>query len=337
MPEQNAAYPGIPAIDIVHDLVYDRAYKPYRDHRQKKKKAPQPPSDEMSDGVGGSTFDGIVKNRPNFAPGDGYLPGDSPYAPPTNNNNSNAGGTGGAGSVRGGAADTERYEPSSYGRQAASDGYARDGYSDQYEERGVWGGSAVKGKGYSKGYKQPKTIGYGGQYDRRTTRSYDNLSEAEYYQDRDNRRRAENRYAPPEPRYYRDERDERDDRDDSRDRGDFPRPRRGSSRNGYGYGYGRGGGGRSPSRSDSEGSDHHNDGGDENTQVKKWGATIAGAAIGGFTGHKAKKDSGLLGTAIGAIVGGLVAREAEKEIYKRKGRNKSRRREEEGSYRSMSR
>ena len=46
-------------------------------------------------------------------------------------------------------------------------------------------------------------------------------------------------------------------------------------------------------------------------------ATIAGAAIGGFTGHKAKRDN-WVPAAIGAVVGGLVAREGEKEFYKRK-------------------
>lgn len=200
--------------------------------------------------------------------------------------------------------DTERYEPSSYGRQAASDGYERDEYSDLYEEKGAYGQSAVRGKGYSKGYKQPKSIGYGGQYDKRS-KSYDNLSEGEYQ----DRRRVE-RYQP-EDRY----------RDDSRGR-DRSRPR--SSRKE-----------RSRSRSESDGGSERNRR-DENTEVKKWGATLAGAAIGGFTGHKAKKE-GYIGTAIGAIVGGLVAREAEKEIYRRKGRNKSRNREESLSYRSRSR
>ncbi|TID20598.1 hypothetical protein E6O75_ATG05362 [Venturia nashicola] len=253
----------------------------------------------MSEEGKGSTFDGVVKNRPNMPPGDGYLPGDSPYAP----TNDESGGGGGRG------ADTERYEPSSYGRQAANDGYARDGYSDQYEELGDWGKGAVKGKGYSKGYKQPKSIGYGGQYDRKN-KSYENLTESEYQE----RRRVE-RYRP-QPRY----------REDSRER-DRSSP-----------GYSRRDRSASPSESDGIGIGTH-DGhwdGDDNTPAKKWGATIAGAAIGGFTGHKAKKE-GFIGTAIGAIVGGLVAREAEKEIYKRKSLNKSRRREEAESYRSNSR
>lgn len=253
----------------------------------------------MSDDGKGSTFDGVVKNRPNFPPGDGYLPGDQPYAP-TNEGDAKSG--------RG--VDTERYEPSSYGRQAANDGYARDNYSDQYEESGDWGKGVVKGKGYSKGYKLPKSIGYGGLYDNKN-KSYENLTESGYQ----DRRRVE-RYQPQS--MYR--------RDDSRARDRAPPPRN-NRRD------------RSPSRSDSDEGGGMHDGhwdGDDNTPAKKWGATIAGAAIGGFTGHKAKKE-GFIGTAIGAIVGGLVAREAEKEIYKRKSRNKSRRREEAESYRSRSR
>ncbi|KAE9988952.1 hypothetical protein EG327_003165 [Venturia inaequalis] len=262
--------PGIPALDIVHDFVYDRAYKPYRDHREKKKALHASPDDAMSDDGKGSIFDGVVKNRPNMPPGDGYLPGNAPYA------SSNGGGGGGSGGGRG--ADTERYESSSYGRQAADDGYSRDKYSDQYEELGDWGKGAVKGKGYAKGYKQPKSIGYGGQYDRGNndaSRSYENVTESEYW---DRRRVA--RYQP-QPRY----------REDSRERDRSRNTRRGRS--------------RSWSGSDEGGGTHdgHWDG-DDNTPAKKWGATIAGAAIGGFTGHKAKKE-GFIGTAIGAIVGGL--------------------------------
>jgi len=52
--------------------------------------------------------------------------------------------------------------------------------------------------------------------------------------------------------------------------------------------------------------------------VKKWGATLAGAAIGGLTAHKAKKGDNWVPAAIGAVIGGLVGREVEKEVYKRK-------------------
>jgi len=54
-----------------------------------------------------------------------------------------------------------------------------------------------------------------------------------------------------------------------------------------------------------------------NTELKKWGATLAGAAVGAWAGRTAKKDN-WVPTAIGAVVGGLVAREAEKEFVKRK-------------------
>jgi hypothetical protein len=208
-----------------------------------------------------------------------------------------------AGSARSGrGADNEIYEPTGYGQQAARDGYSRDGYSDAYEERGQYGDRAARGKGYAQGYEQP-AIGYGGQYDQRN-KSYDDLSEDGYRE----RRKVE--------KYQRDVRY----RDDSRGR-DQSRPRSILK-------------GRRGSKSDrSESSDdEERDRGGENTEVMKWGATLAGAAIGGFTGHKAKKE-GYIGTAVGAIVGGLVAREAEKELYKRK----SRKREERESYRSKSR
>jgi hypothetical protein len=244
----------------------------------------------MSDDGEDGTYEGIVNWRPGGYPfADGFAPGNAPYAP-----------TNGGSARSGRGADSERYEPSVYERQAAVDGYGRDGYSDQYEERGTgYGERAARGQGYARGYEQP-VIGYGGQYDRRN-KSYDDLNDREYKE----RRKVE--------KYQRDDRY----RDDSRGR-DRSRPR--SSRKGRS---------RSRSESDEDGERGH---GDENTEVMKWGATLAGAAIGGFTGHKAKKE-GFIGTAVGAIVGGLVAREAEKELYKRKGRK----REENESYRSKSR
>jgi len=54
---------------------------------------------------------------------------------------------------------------------------------------------------------------------------------------------------------------------------------------------------------------------DGNTELKKWGATIAGAVVGGLAGRKVKKDN-WVSTAIGAVAGGIVAREAEKGIVK---------------------
>jgi len=62
--------------------------------------------------------------------------------------------------------------------------------------------------------------------------------------------------------------------------------------------------------------DDHDDG-THNTQAKKWGATIAGAAVGAVGGRTAKKEH-WVPAALGAIVGGMVAREAEKAYYRRK-------------------
>lgn len=116
-------------------------------------------------------------------------------------------------------------------------------------------------------------------------------------------------YSDPRSRSYNDLRNSmRDDRtyDDERD---DRRSRRGKSRD------------RDRSRSRSRGGsrlgflqDEDNDG---NTELKKWGATLAGAVVGGFAGRTVKKDN-WVPTAIGAVVGGFVAREAEKEIVKRR-------------------
>lgn len=74
---------------------------------------------------------------------------------------------------------------------------------------------------------------------------------------------------------------------------------------------------RSKSRTRSERNFMTQEDEDGNTELKKWGATLAGAAVGAFAGRTAKKDH-WVPTAIGAVVGGLVAREAEKEFVKRK-------------------
>lgn len=81
--------------------------------------------------------------------------------------------------------------------------------------------------------------------------------------------------------------------------------------------------------SDSDGEEH----GDGNDPLKKWGATVVGAAVGGLAAHKMKGSKGKaeenwVAAGIGAVIGGLVAREAEKQYVKRKDHH----REEEERY-----
>lgn len=114
--------------------------------------------------------------------------------------------------------------------------------------------------------------------------------------------------------------DLRDARDDDRYYEEDRRLRRRSSRGARSRS-------RSKSRTRSERSFLTREDEEGNTELKKWGATIAGAAVGAYAGRTAKKDN-WVPTAIGAVVGGLVAREAEKEWVKRK-HDKQLRREEE--------
>jgi uncharacterized protein YcfJ len=94
----------------------------------------------------------------------------------------------------------------------------------------------------------------------------------------------------------RDDRTYDDDRDDRRSR-------RGKSRD------------RDRSRSRNRLSFLQDEDDDGNTELKKWGATLAGAVVGGFAGRTVKKDN-WVPTAIGAVAGGFFAREAEKELVK---------------------
>jgi len=59
-----------------------------------------------------------------------------------------------------------------------------------------------------------------------------------------------------------------------------------------------------------------------NSEVKKWGATFAGAVAGGFAaqeaGRRTGKHTNWVPTALGAFLGGFGAREAEKFFYNRK-------------------
>jgi len=83
---------------------------------------------------------------------------------------------------------------------------------------------------------------------------------------------------------------------------------------------------RSRSRAGSRLSYFQDEDADGNTELKKWGATLAGAVAGGFAGRtmatnisgKSDKKENWVPTAIGAVLGGFAAREAEKEIVKRR-------------------
>jgi len=59
-----------------------------------------------------------------------------------------------------------------------------------------------------------------------------------------------------------------------------------------------------------------------NSEMKKWGATFAGAIAGGFAaqeaGRRSNKHTNWVPTALGAFLGGFGAREVEKLIYTRK-------------------
>jgi len=68
--------------------------------------------------------------------------------------------------------------------------------------------------------------------------------------------------------------------------------------------------------------DDHDDGA-ENTQAKKWGATIAGAVVGAAGARTAKRDH-WVPAALGAIVGGMTAREAEKLYFRAKDKRSER-------------
>jgi hypothetical protein len=206
-------------------------------------------------------YEGVVGGRPGFAPGDGFMPGEKPYAKTEGGSRSGRSGRG---------VDEDTHD--SYGTRSstARDGYSRDATSDAYEEKSYgYGDRPIRGQGYDRGYEQP-AIEYGSR-----NRSQNDISgRDEYYETR----RIDKR---------------------SRSRG---RRDKGSGK----------------SRDSSKDRDGHHDGAG-NDDMKKWAATIAGAAAGGYAGHKAKKDN-WLPAAVGAIVGGLVAREAEKQVYKRKER-----------------
>lgn len=223
----------------------------------------------------------LVKFHPGKPPGDGYEPGDRPFAKdsyePSSDTRTRASRSGR------GNDDDDDYEPSRYGGRnyTARDGYARGATSDAYERRQY----------------PPPAITNGG-YDRR--RSYDDNDVDDYYQrSRVQKYRKNSDRGLGRARSHSHKRDERLG----------SRKRRGSGSSG-------------------------DESGDENTATKKWAATLAGAAVGSFTAHKAKGNMGKkaenwVPAAIGAVIGGLVGREVEKQVYERKKHH----REEEEKFR----
>lgn len=250
-------------------------------------------------------FDGVVKFRGGEkAPGDGYDVGDRPFADEhyeqleAQDNDARSTRSSHSRATRG-MGDRDRYEPSQYGERGyvARDGYARDGYSDAYE-RG--GGYAPNDRG---GYRGDVVQYSGGRgYDRR--RSYDD-QDVDYVQ-----RTRVTRYNRDNDRgldVYRG-----DDRERARSQ-DYRREERTGSR------------GRRDDSDDEEGG--------ENTQVKKWAATFAGAAVGGIAANRFQKgQDNWVPTAVGAVIGGLLGREVEKKVYEHKEHKERQERRREKQY-----
>lgn len=173
------------------------------------------------------------------------------------------------------------------------DNAARDGYQNDGYAQDYADGR----RGQQQYIDYPRQQSYGGGYSDARSRSYNDLSDTV----RDDR---EDRYYDDEP----DDRQSRSGRSKDRDRS------------------------RSKSRTGSRLSFLQGEDEDGNTELKKWGATLAGAVVGGIAGRTATGKSGKkdnwVPTAIGAVVGGLVAREAEKGFVKRQHEKQLRRESE---------
>lgn len=195
------------------------------------------------------------------------------------------------------ARERDQYRPQQYGMRdyAARDGYANDEYAQSYAQSRGYGGNSRPASTYGvEDTAQPRYE----RYERRI----------EYPVDQYSRRGGDDR----DRGYERDDRRSYYERED--DRRVARRERSGSRREER----------RHKRHDDESEEEEHEDG---NSEIKKWGATLAGAAVGGFAGRTAKKDN-WIAPAIGAVVGGLIAREGEKEFYKRRERKHEEEREE---------
>lgn len=258
----------------------------------------------MSDGTDsfGNNFEGVVNFRGGGkAPGDGYDVGPRPFADDAYGVQDDTTSTRSSHSRATRGMDRGRYEPSQYGERgyAARDGYARDGRSEAYEQS-QYGASPRAYPGNAVTRSGP---GYGG-YDRR--RSYDDQDIDGY-----NERTRVTKYRRDNDRGLEPYREREKDRARSQDYRRDERPR------------------SQGKRGSGSGSDDEREG-DENTPMKKWAATFAGAAAGGLAANRFSKshENNWVPSAIGAVVGGLLGREVEKKVYEHKERRKEKEHEE---------
>lgn len=173
--------------------------------------------------------------------------------------------------------DNEIYEPGYDGRTTARDGYARDKYSDEYEERG----GRRSYDDYDSYDRRNRSSGDVGQRSRsRGDRALDKVKE-KYPKGGMALEKARDKF-PTEK---------------------FEKAQRGVK----------------------EKFNDHDDDGEGNDAMKKWGATLVGAAVGGAIGHKAKnhENGNWVPTAIGVVVGSIVAREGEKYYYRHQERSEN--------------
>jgi hypothetical protein len=224
------------------------------------------------------SYDGIVTKRPGeWVAGDGYAVGDDPFnekgktesGSDSESSYSNRTRQTARSAYTSRGMDRDRYESSQYGqsRYVANDGYTRDGRSDAYEQS-QYAGQYVDGdRGYSRnppGYAPPK---YYGTSDRR--RSYDDQDAPDYYE--------KTRIT----KYRREPLDQ--DRGLAPDDGDRDRERARSQdviRREDRYDREEKSRGRRDSSSSDSGREHNN------TPLKKWAATFAGAAVGGMAANR---------------------------------------------------